>query len=212
MPNWSITSEDVSIDHMIDDAAFEPQRTNHSYIYFDLSDITTDIHGDRLQFRTASSLAGGKDDNTYPASKLLRLALTSHGMPQQGSDSVVQVRKGNEVIKFASGVSYEDINISVTDWLGADMEMLISAWDALRYNPVTGFINPAVMYKKTGTIVQYSPDGNIIRSWTLKGAWIDNVDYGDYDRSSSGDAREISFTLHIDKAYPEVRDTGTVTI
>lgn len=192
-----INLSDVSIDHMIDDRAFEPQRTNHAYIQFDLSDLV-DIHGRPVRALTPTNMP------TYNATTLLRLALTSSGMPSESSE-VVSIRKGNEVIKFAGAVTYNDIDITVTDWIGADMENLISAWSGLRYNPVTGMINPAHVYKKTGHIIQYSPDGEIIRSWVLKGAWVNSVNYGSYDRSSTGGERSISFTIHVDKAYPEVR-------
>ena len=202
MANYKVNQEDYSIDHMIGDRAFEPQRLSQSYIQFDLSDLV-DIYGNSLSALTSTNLG------SYNPTTLLRLALTSHGMPNQSSE-LISIRKGNEVIKFAGGVNFDDIDIAVTDWIGADMENLISAWDALRYNPVTGKVNPQSKYKKTGHIVQYSPDGEIVRSWVLKGAWIDSVKYGDYDRSAASGTREISFVLHVDKAYPEYRGKAAI--
>lgn len=197
----SIDSRNYSVDHIIDDRAFEPQRTNHAYVQFEFPSDFVDIHGRKLAALDKEETAG---INPSDPNLILRLALTSNGMPNQGSE-VIAIRKGNEVVKFAGGVSYEDIDMQVTDFIGLDVENLISAWDGLRYNPVTGQINRAYRYKRNGSIVQYSPDGELIRSWTLKGAWINNVKYGDYNRGETGSEREISFTLHVDKAYPDLR-------
>ena len=196
---YNVKAEDYSIDHMIDDDAFEIQRVAHSYIQFELSDLTRDIHD-----RPLGMIDGGKKVS-FDVNNILRIALVSHGMPNQSSE-VISIRKGNEVIKFAGGVSYEDIDVAVTDFVGADVERIISAWDALRYNPRTGMINKATKYKRTGHIIQYSVDGSIIRSWLLKGAWVNSVKYGEYDRSNATGERNISFTIHVDKAYPEIRE------
>lgn len=197
-----IRLQDVSIDHMIQDRAFEPQRTANSYLDIDLSDVVSDIHGRELRPITDTNLTD------YSVNTMLRLALESHGMPNQSSE-LITIRKGNEAIKFAGGVTYDDIDVVVTDFIGADVENLISAWDAKRYNPVTGMMFPAVNYKRRGTIVQYSPDGEITRTWTLLGCWLNSVKYGDYNRSEAASERKISFTIHIDKAYPDVRVAGT---
>jgi len=203
---YNAADYDYSINHLIDDRAFEPQRTNHSYIQFNFPSDLRDIHGNKLKelYDNNAPQSSNNGLNKNDPNTILRLSLTSHGMPNQSSENI-QIRKGNEVISFAGGVSYDNIDIRVTDWVGVDTENMIAAWDALRYNPKTGVINPAYRYKMNGNIVQYSSDGAIVRSWTLKGAWIDQVKYGEYNRSEAGSEREISFTCHIDKAYPDPR-------
>lgn len=195
-----IKQEDISIDHMIDSALIEPQRVAHSYLYIDFGGELVDIHGNSIR-AVGSSVSG---NISITADNLLRLSLSKHGMPSNSSE-VIKIRKGNEEVKFAGGVTYSDIDASFTDWIGADIENFISAWDGLRYNPVSGMVNPASVYKKYGTIVQYSPDGAILRTWKLMGCWINEVNYGDYDRGDAGGHREISLKIHIDKAYPEIR-------
>lgn len=196
---YKVNKSDVSIDHLIDNGLFEPQRVAHSYLTVEFGEKgLVDIHG--RQLGAAGDITEGIE---FTPDNLLRLSLSSHGMPNH-SGEVIKIRKGNEEIKFNGQETFEDIDISWTDWIGADIENVVSAWDGLRYNPVTGFSHPAKNYKKYGTIVQYSPDGKIVRTWKLMGIWLNAVKFGEYNRSNN-DHREISATIHVDKAYPEIR-------
>lgn len=202
-----VGAENYSINHLISDTAayraFEPQRTSNAYFEIELDGIElVDLYGDPLAPIPPSAVSN------YGLNTLLRVSLESMGMPNNSSE-VLSIRKGNEVVKYAGGVTFENIELTVTDWIGADMERLISAWDGMRYNPFTGILNPSYKYKRTGTIVQYSPDGEITRTWTCLGCWINNVRYGEYNRTNAATERKITFTVHVDKAYPDRRQEGT---
>lgn len=205
----SVQSADYSTKHLINDAMFEPQHTNNAYIHFDLSKLKS-IYGKELAAAesdyTAGAATGGNKGSSfkYDATNILRIALDTFDMPGQTNETIV-IRVVNDTIKFAGGTTYNDIDVSLTDWLGADSEYLVASWDGLRYNPRTHKMGRAYQYKLDGWIVQYSPDGTLKRNWKLVGCFIDNVKYGSYRRSESGSERKISFTLHIDQAYPYKR-------
>ena len=57
----------------------------------------------------------------------------------------------------------------------------------------------AANYKKTIQMREYSADGEIQRTWELKGCWISTFSGGDLDYSS-GDVKVITLTIQYDKA------------
>lgn len=196
--------------HMISSKALEIQRTNNSYVEFNLEDLFIRKNG--LTGNACPGWIGenaynhGSDDlGTYNSDDIFAIALKSHGMPKHTIEKL-ELRRGNEVLKYAGSPELDDIDIKVTDFVGANVEKLIQTWEFLTYNPVTGILNPSWKYKTDGKLVEYTADGSVERSWELKGCWISDVEYGDYDRSSKGEEREISLTLHVDKAYPSWMD------
>ena len=60
----------------------------------------------------------------------------------------------------------------------------------------------ATDYKKDITVIQYSGDGTISRTWKLKGCWISTFSGGDLDYAS-GDLKVITLTIQYDRAFRE---------
>jgi len=73
----------------------------------------------------------------------------------------------------------------------------IMEWARLSYESVTGRAGYSDFYKKDLTLNHLGPVGDIVGEWIIKGAFIVDASFGDYDWSSS-DVAEISVTVAMD--------------
>jgi hypothetical protein len=73
----------------------------------------------------------------------------------------------------------------------------VMAWGRSQYESVTGRAGYSDLYKKDIVLNQLGPVGDIVGEWILKGAFISEASFGDYDWSSS-EVTEISVTLEMD--------------
>ena len=55
-------------------------------------------------------------------------------------------------------------------------------------------------YKKDLTVNVLGPVGDIVSEWILKGAFIVDANFGDYDWTSADTATELTMTVSIDYA------------
>ena len=68
------------------------------------------------------------------------------------------------------------------------------------YDPITGRDGYSDFYKKDLTINVLGPVGDIVSEWVLKGAFIIDANFGDYDWSAADTATELTMTVAIDYA------------
>ena len=54
-------------------------------------------------------------------------------------------------------------------------------------------------YKKNCTLIEYTQDFEQIRSWTLYGCWVSDIQEGDFDKENDG-KRKITAKLEYDRA------------
>ena len=73
------------------------------------------------------------------------------------------------------------------------------AWLQLAYNVHTRKGGRMKDYKKTCTLIEYTQDYEQVRSWTLHGCWISNIDEEGFDKEGDG-KRQISATIQYDRA------------
>lgn len=118
------------------------------------------------------------------------------------STPAVDLAYGNATVKVAGKVEFDDVTIEVRDFIGADVEKILNDWQKQVYDPETDRIGLAVNYKRLGYLYEYAPDGSSVRQWNLQGVWPNSIQYGDFDYDG-GDAKSISMTLSVDKAYRE---------
>ena len=155
------------------DAAFkyEVQRTNNFKITF----------GD---------LGGAAD---------IELACESTGLPSITNDPI-ELAYGNTKVKVAGQASVDDISVTVKDFIEPDIEKILWKWRLQVFNPETGKVGWAKVYKKSATITQYGPNGEAERKWCLKGVWPTNLDLGELNYDG-GDKKSITMNLSVDIAY-----------
>lgn len=171
---------------------YEPQRTNHFEVYIYLPTIIT--NGDTTL------------NNTYR--KYITLATTDFSLPNI-SVSPIEIPYGNGKIKLAGSVEYGGADsLTCVDFIGADVEGILYAWQNLVYSPETGQIGWAYNYKTDAKVLEYSGDGACLSSWILRGVWPSAVDYGNSLSKGDSQVKNVSVTLSYDLAY---RKYGTST-
>jgi hypothetical protein len=73
-------------------------------------------------------------------------------------------------------------------------------WVRLHHESVTGRDGYSDFYKKDLTIDVLGPVGDIVSEWILKGAFINNAEFGDFSWDTENEAQQIELTLSIDYA------------
>ena len=108
-------------------------------------------------------------------------------------------RRGNDVVNFAGVPEFNDGQITVDDVVGMDTKSILMAWQALAYNVYTRKGGRMKDYKKNCTLIEYTQDFEQVRSWTLYGCWIQNIQEGDFDKENDG-KRQITASIVYDRA------------
>ena len=95
---------------------------------------------------------------------------------------------------------WSDVTLSLYDPITPSGAQAIMEWVRLHHESVTGRDGYSDFYKKDLTINVLGPVGDIVSEWVLKGAFITNANFGDYDWTSADTAVELTFTVAIDYA------------
>lgn len=124
--------------------------------------------------------------------------------------NVIEVRRGNSVVKFTDTPTWDAGTIELQDFVGLETKNVLMAWQALAYDvnsdtqgragdwtDAQGITHKG--YKRKCTLTEYSPDFEPIRSWELIGCWISNIGESPFDVEATG-ARSLSITLQYDRA------------
>lgn len=142
--------------------------------------------------------------------RTLVLSVVSGFLPNE-SNEVITLNYGNTQVTVAGAARPNNTGtLVVRDLVQQDIEQAIDRWRSQVYNKNTDGIGFAFDYKKDATVVQYAPDGTLVRSWILQGVWPSAVDYGQISYESPG-VKTISITLNYDKAVINRDDYVTVT-
>ena len=139
----------------------------------------------------------------------LTLAVENANIPDT-TISPIELAHGNTRTKVAGQVTVAPMNLVVKDFILLDMEDIIYQWHNQVYHYQTGQVGWAEHYKKNGQLYLFSPDGEIMRSWTLQGLWASSITWGDFSYEG-GDKRQITMTLEVDKVYRNAGMHGEVT-
>jgi len=94
---------------------------------------------------------------------------------------------------------YDDITLTLYDPISPSGSQIVMEWVRLHHEAVTGRDGFADLYKRDVTYNTLDPTGAFIEEWTLKGAFISEVDLGDTSWDDD-DFHEIELTLTFD--YP----------
>jgi hypothetical protein len=166
------------------DSKYEVQRTNNFEFIIDLS-----------EFSNGTTISSGE---------IITLACDTVGLPSISTDPI-ELDYGNSNVKVAGRATVDDISVAVKDFIEPDVENILWQWRLRVYNPENGKVGWTPNYKKSATIVQYGPNGEVRRKWQIFGVWPLSLDLGDLDQSS-GDKKQITMNLSVDNAIL-VRDS-----
>jgi len=136
--------------------------------------------------------------------EVLRLSVVKAPIPNFKQETLT-IRRGNSVMKMAGVPTFDAGNLVVRDFIGADTKSVLMAWQKLSYDVKTERVGRMSAYKKDCTLVEYTPDYQMVRYWDLKGCWISGISEDDFDMES-GDLKTITATIEYDKAEMHLPD------
>lgn len=176
--------------HLADNPTlYEPSRSNN----FEF--IVTGI--DSLLKPGVEESTANENDYIKNGQEILRISVASETVPHFDL-STIELKRGNSVMKFAGTPSFGNQTLVLNDFMGARTKDVLLAWQALAYDVNNEKVKSATKYKKDCMLVEYSPDyEEILRTWTLKGCWISNVDEPAFDNDSN-EKRRLTATVVYD--------------
>ena len=186
-------SNSLSAQHISANLAnYEAARTG----FFSL--IVDDIDNIIKATYTGEAAAATDNDKIKQAQETLKLNVTGAPVPHFSLQKQ-SYRRGNDVVNFAGVPEFSDGEITVDDIVGMDTKSIIMAWQGLAYNVHTRKGGRMKDYKKQCTLIEYTQDFEQIRSWTLYGCWISNVQEDNFNKEQDG-KRAIRATIVYDRA------------
>ena len=149
----------------------------------------------------------GQESNAYipaNADETLELSVKSFTPPTYSQDIII-LRRGNAVMKAAGLPNFNDGSLIIDDFIGADGQSTLMAWQNLSYNVDTHMIGYMSDYKRDCYLIEYDVNYKIVRTWKLYGCWISGILTDTFDQDS-GDKRAITATITYDWAKMEMPD------
>ena len=104
--------------------------------------------------------ASSNDSNMTKLQKgqeIIRMSVTRASVPHF-TQEVIQVRRGNNLLKYAGVPTFGEGSLIVNDYIGAGTKDYLMAWQNLSYNVITEKVGLVQDYKKNCTLIEYSPD------------------------------------------------------
>lgn len=181
--------------HIADNPAnYEPSRTNT----FEF--VITDI--DRLLKAGVDDTGeNGDDDYLTGGQEIVRLGVQKADVPHF-SQGEIEVSRGNIKSYYAGAMSFDSGSIEVVDYIGKSGKSVLMAWQRLSGDAKTGMVGRAKDYKKECTLLEYTPDYELVRSWHLVGCWVTKLSESQFSMDSA-DKKIVTATIRYDRAYPE---------
>ena len=116
------------------------------------------------------------------------------------TQGVVTLDHINVERKVKGKSKWGDVALSLYDPITPSGAQAVMEWVRLHHESVTGRDGYSDFYKKDLTINVLGPVGDIVSEWVLKGAFIIDANFGDYDWTSADTATELTMTVAIDYA------------
>ena len=176
---------------------YEVQRSNNFmfYINFEPGFLSNDVTLNELNSYAA---------NTTNTSDIVRISVDSSFVPHF-STNAIELKRGNNTMKFAGVPSFSNGQIKFTDFIGAGTKDILMAWQRKVYDVKTEKVGLASDYKHSAFLVELTPDYQTVRTWKLEGCWISAISEDDYSHDNN-DRHTITCTIEYDKAYVDTSD------
>ena len=180
---------------------YNPQRKNN---------FTLVVNGlDNLPRMGTVDASQGTPQYIVSGQEQISIGLKSCDTPQI-TQNPIEIDRMNSKIKFAGKPSFNTLNMTAYDYMGSDVKDTLLAWQNLSYNTRYDYVGNAWSYKKDCQLLQLTPDGDIVRYWDIKGAWLQSVTPGGFDYSSGDEAQTVDAVLVYDFAELKLPDTWTI--
>jgi hypothetical protein len=113
---------------------------------------------------------------------------------------VVTLNHINVERKVKGKSKWSDVSMTLFDPITPSGAQAVMEWVRLGHESVTGRDGYSDFYKKDLTIDVLGPVGDIVSEWILKGAFITNANFGDFNWDTENEAQNIELTVSIDYA------------
>jgi len=180
-------------------ANYEAARS--PFFVFEITDLSNLLNTNYQNGIDADDAADNMMDGAK-ATEAIRLNVTKCDVPHY-SVGVLEYVRGNDKVKFAGVPSYNDGSITVDDVVGLDTKSILMAWLRLAYDPHTFKGGRMKDYKKTCTLLEYTQDYELIRSWTLYGCFVTGIQENSFDRESD-EKRSMTVAISYDRAVMNI--------
>ena len=116
---------------------------------------------------------------------------------QQG---VVTLNNINVERKVKGKSTWQNITMTLFDPITPSGAQAVMEWVRLHHESVTGRDGYSDFYKKDLTVNVLGPVGDIVSEWVLKGSFVVNTNFGEYNWDTVDSAVNLSVELSIDYA------------
>jgi len=93
---------------------------------------------------------------------------------------------------------WNDITMTLFDPITPSGAQAVMEWVRLHHESVTGRDGYSDFYKKQLTVNVLGPVGDKVSEWVLKGAFVKEATFGDYNWDTENEAKQIEVTLGVD--------------
>lgn len=138
-------------------------------------------------------------DPTLSIDPELRFMLKSFPLPKETTETN-DINYFNQTIKVAGKTTFDNFTMVLRDSIGFDVEQKFLNWRNRVYDPRSGRMGLAAMYKLDAMVYEFTPNREYYRAWKCEGCFPSGVDYGDMDYDDGGE-KQISVTISVDRAY-----------
>ena len=115
----------------------------------------------------------------------------------QFTDNVIKLDHINTYRKLRGKREWQNMTLNLYDPITPSGAQAVMEWARLGYESVTGRAGYADFYKKDVTLNALGPVGDIVGEWIIKGAFVQNSNFGQYSWSSD-EAVQVDLTLAMD--------------
>ena len=136
-----------------------------------------------------------------------RFIMTLDGIPSfviKGL-SAISVTQGEVILnhinilrKVKGKTIWNDITMTLFDPITPSGAQAVMEWVRLHHESVTGRDGYSDFYKKDPKLQVLGPVGDVVSEWILKGAFIKESTFGDYNWDTENEAKQIEVTLGVD--------------
>ena len=136
-----------------------------------------------------------------------RFIMTLDGIPSfviKGL-SAISVTQGEVILnhinilrKVKGKTVWNDITMTLFDPITPSGAQAVMEWVRLHHESVTGRDGYSDFYKKDPKLQVLGPVGDVVSEWILKGAFIKESTFGDYNWDTENEAKQIEVTLGVD--------------
>ena len=113
------------------------------------------------------------------------------------TDEVVKLDHINSYRKIRGKREWGEMTMTLYDPITPSGAQQCMEWARLSYESVTGRAGYSDFYKKDITLNLLGPVGDIIGEWVIKGAFLTNGDFGQYDWATD-EVVDLSITVAMD--------------